>query len=694
MNSPACGLFRDGRRILARPPRTVFPRAARRLLAGVALLAALGTPGAAKEEWDPVAPADLAATASVATPGADLEYLLRRSYLVDEDAGTVFRHYVRVKVYTPRGVENAGTLSIEYPDNTDIRHLAARVVKTNGTTVDLRKSDFIDGTLLKQGDVKWKKTSFVFPNLAPGDLVEYRWTEDTHLGTASLWTYCQWDAPVREFKFTIEASFAKMNVSWYNVGQVARNKRDDDTLELTIHNIPPFVEEDHMIAERDWRGWIRLVYVEPGKTVEQAWKEYGRAAHEFFIDKTAPNGALRKKAAELTAGAQTDEEKLRRLYDFCQKEIMNLSWDEAPEAREARRKGGTGEVDAARQILKRRRGWTNEITYLFGGLARAAGYDARRAQNAPGTDLLRVRRIPRGWDFMKDAAVAIQLNGRWTFYAPGEAFVPFGMRHRLDEGTLAMICDPHDPIYEVVPVSPAVKTLTVRKGRFTLDEGGELSGEVEETFTGHAAVSRKILAADEGQEKVDSDFKTEITKLLPTAEVTDIRWENLRSNVMPVIVRFTIRVPGYADQVGQRLVVRPAFFEAGAPAVFTAAKRTYPIAFTYAWTEKDDVEVKVPETFELENAAAPADVRARSDLQTAEYTLAYKPARHTLAYTRDYMFGGEGSIVFTPESYELLKFLFERAHLSDVHSVVLKPRAKPAPADAPAPVAKPATVTP
>ena len=188
------------------------------------------------------------------------------------------------------------------------------------------------------------------------------------------------------------------------------------------------------------------------------------------------------------------------------------------------------------------------------------------------------------------------------------------------------------------------------------------------------ALKRKLQAHLEGPEVVEKAFRDEMASRLPSAEIADLRWENLQSNAMPLLVRCTIRVPGYAEQVGPRLIVKPGVFAAGAPPRFTASRRLHPIAFPHTWSEQDDVEIVIPEGYELEQATAPADVRAREELQTAAYSLSYVPARHTLIYARTYAFGRNGATIFEPESYEAIRFLFERVRVSDDHSIVLRPK--------------------
>ena len=42
-----------------------------------------------------------------------------------------------------------------------------------------------------------------------------------------------------------------------------------------------------------------------------------------------PTTLIKAKAAELTANAATDDAKLRRIYDFVQKKIRNVDYDDA-----------------------------------------------------------------------------------------------------------------------------------------------------------------------------------------------------------------------------------------------------------------------------------------------------------------------------------------------------------------------------
>jgi hypothetical protein len=186
---------------------------------------------------------------------------------------------------------------------------------------------------------------------------------------------------------------------------------------------------------------------------------------------------------------------------------------------------------------------------------------------------------------------------------------------------------------------------------------------------------------------------------LPTAEIEQVKTENVREPTQPFILRYHVRVPGYAEALGSRLALPLNFFEANVPELFTNETRRYPIFFEFAEEKHDDIEITIPAGFTLDGASAPAPVGQAADVINARYTVAYHPKTKTIVYHRDQVTGNGGAIAFRAESYPGLRSLFSKIHRSDVHQLVLKPKAAPAPAsstapsDSPSPTAAPPTQT-
>lgn len=664
-----------------------------------------GGPAARAAKWEPVPAADLAATESAAFPGTDVEILLsthrmeehvmsKRGYNMEvgEDK-LVTVNFVRAKVYTAKGVTDMGKRSIEFHSDRRVSGVEARVVKRDGSAIELKKSDLFE-TVLKKTKNKGerKQITFVFPDLEPGDVVEYRWTEKL---ADELWMemfFCQETVPVREYHFRVAEMQSRGTVRWLHCPEATTS--DKDGYEVVFRNIPAFEEEENMPPETECRGWI---YVAKTFTMfpedKDVWKELSLEWGDTFNMATRPSGALKKKAESLVAGAATDEEKLRRLYEFCQNEIFNTTYLTRAEWQAETDKHKNEDALSPARILEKGRGRWDEVERLFGALARGLGYEVRLACNASRLTLLNVQML-HGWAFVGGHRnVAVKLGDKWQFYAPGCYYMPFGMLAWDDEDAMALLCDTKKVELALIGVAPASASNESRKGRFKLDDEGTLEGDVEIAFSGHLAVARKADTWSQSLDAVNKDYREEVTKRLPAAEVSDIVWTNLDNNVLPLVVKYHVRVPGYAEQAGSRLVFAPSFFEAGAALVFAAAERKYPVFFSHPWSEHDDIEIVLPDGYTLDKPSAPRPVGELGGTFGAAYKLQYNGKTRTFGYGRDFALGNNGVYTFRLESYPALKNLFELLHKSDTHAIMLKPKAAPAPA-VPAAEVQPAAAQP
>ena len=658
----------------------------------MALSLALAVAAGAAPKWDPIDPADLAATDSTVSPGTDVEILFKRQTL-EEGAwySAESRIYVRAKIYTVKGVEMYGKFEVSSREWGTVYDVQARVIKQDGSIHEVKKEDIYKTTAWKSKLSKETVTRVAFPNLAPGDVVEYQWRrsgESSSRRALGRWEFVQDRFPTREATYTM-ANIAESFIGWQNLPKPEEKSRMAEYT-ATLRNLPAFEEEEFMPPAREFRGWLSQVRTYGEKKHDRMWQDISEWIGMEFAEMTSPSGAVKETARTVIGDATTDDEKLRRLYEFCQSEFTNFSWSDPPELQAAKEKSRTSDDQDPKQTLARKYGFSHEINALFASLVRAAGYDARMALNAGTDDLLNVR-TPRGWAFMRRDHVAVRVGDAWRHFDPGSAFVPFGMLSYLDEGATALIGDKQgkDVILDEVRRSPAAASRTASKGKFELSTDGTLEGDVEISWTGHPAIQQKAENWRDSQEDVDEDFRDELNKLMPDAEITGLTWENLRGRAQPVVARFHVRIPGYAEVVGSRLVVRPAFFAASDPVVFAAATRKYPIAFPFAWQESEEVRIRLPEGYELDQPSAPRSVGAADSPFWAKYTIKFGAKSRTLVHTREFSLGGEGVTMFQAQSYPVLKALFEERHGSDTHAIMVRPR--PAAEAAPATPAAAAT---
>ena len=67
---------------------------------------------------------------------------------------------------------------------------------------------------------------------------------------------------------------------------------------------------------------------------------------------------------------------------------------------------------------------------------------------------------------------------------------------------------------------------------------------------------------------------------MSTAQVSGISVENVKDAIKPLVLRYHVKVPQYAQRTGRRLFFQPGFFEQGAPQTFSSATVSFRSIFT------------------------------------------------------------------------------------------------------------------
>jgi hypothetical protein len=158
---------------------------------------------------------------------------------------------------------------------------------------------------------------------------------------------------------------------------------------------------------------------------------------------------------------------------------------------------------------------------------------------------------------------------------------------------------------------------------------------------------------------------------MSTADISDIKIENVTDPIKPFVYAYHVRVPGYAQRTGKRLFLQPAFFQHGLGPMFSASQRQYPVYFHYPWSEKDELTIELPAGFALDNADSPAPFAA-ANISRYDVNISVTPDGRKLTYRREFFFGGGGNILFPENAYASLKGLFDLLHQNDEHTITLK----------------------
>ena len=642
----------------------------------LAIIACTAAPVLA-DDWKPIDPAHLAMKAPSVEKDADAEVIFWEVRVQDEvdgyDVRSVERHYLRIKVFTERGKEAQSKIDIPYRGSGKISDIAGRTIKADGTITDLKKDAVFDRTIVKTGDIKVKVKSFAMPAVEPGCIIEYRWKETRDIAFY-MRVHFQRNIPIQVVKYYLKPLSLPglplgMRTMSFRVNFDKFVKEKDGFYSVEQTNVPAFHEEPRMPPEDQVRSWMLVYYSKDRKVAaSEFWQEYGKEVYEQFKGAMKPNDEVRKTAAEIVGDAATPDQKLDRLYEFCRTKMKNINDDAngmTPDDR-AKLKDNKSPSDT----LKRGMGTGQDLNLLFAAFASGLGFDARVANLADRSDIFFDVNIPDDY-FLQFYIIAVKVGDGWRFYDASRPYVPPGMLRWQYEGEQALISDSRKPTFVLTPVAGPLQSLYKRTANLVLSEDGTIEGDVRLEYTGHAGAERKEYDDDDSPTQREETLRNGIKHRLSTAELSNIKIENVTDRVKPYACSFHVRVPGYAQRTGKRLFLQPEFFERGVAPLFPTSERRHSVYFHYPWSEDDTVEISLPAGFSLDNADAPEGFTA-SNVGQYEVRIAVTQDKRTLLYQRKFHFGANGNLVFPQTSYPQLKKVFDTLHEKDNHTITLK----------------------
>ncbi len=639
------------------------------------------------KEWRPLSSEDLSSQKPLVDADADAEAIFWEVKIDDSSSDDLsLKHYVRIKIYTERGRDKYSKFDVPFTKGIKIKDLAARVTKSDGSTVDVKKEDVFEREIVKTSGIKIKAKSFAVPNIEPGVIIEYKYKEVlSDSGALGMTLEFQRDIPIQKLSYYYKPyNENKPSYQTYNFTDTKFVKDKDGYWLASRTNVPAMKEEPRMPPEDDVRAWMLLTgarlrildatffgitySIKDPSSPSRYWGAFAgeKAPLTQFMHKT--NGDIKKAAAEITAGAVTDEEKLRKIYTFCQTQIANTTFD--PSITDEQR-AKLPEIKSVSDVLKKKSASAQFIDLLFGTLATASGFETsivfsgNRSKMSFTPDMVNEHLV-------HPAAIAVKVGNVWKFFNPGLKFVPYNMLAWYEEDTWAILVGESKFEWKKTPYTGFSTSVTKRTGKFTLLDDGTLEGTVQMELNGQPGLLYRLDNYDEAPAKLEDNLKQDIKRRMSLAEVSNVSVENLTDNSKPLVQKYTIRVPNYAQKTGKRLFVQPGFFEYGENPVFSSSTRKYDIFFRFPWSEEDHIDITYPKGFDLDNADAPGLVSDPKKIGVLDIKVAAIRASNLISYDRKFHFGGDGYVLFDVATYQPLKGLFDAFHTADSHTITLK----------------------
>ncbi len=621
--------------------------------------------------WLPIDPKDLQMKELTQIPGAQAALLYYADEIDDASHNEFF--YSRIKIFSDGGKQYA---NVEIPllEKFSVENFQARTVHSDGKIVEMTARPY-EKVVLKGKRVRVRVQAFTFADVTPGDILEYQY--QLHQGDKGLYHH-HW--AVQHDLFAVKEHFLfkynkQYSVRWLPSAGLQQSPQLDQkaaTLQMDSENIPPFEAEDQMPPEDAYKWQVKFFYTSPYMNSPSAyWYEIGRGISRWIDNFLGDHGdhkdskemkEMREEATRVI-GSETDpEKKLRKLYARAQ-EIRNLSYERHRSEKE-RKDEDLKENKNVVDVLQHGYGDRHEITRLFVALARGSGFTASVVFVSSRESRMFDREV-LSFSQLDSEIARVSLNGKSIFLDPGTRFCPYGLLRWMRTGTAAM--DMADPgPFIATPGGTEDTAFISRSAELKLDTEGAVKGEVRVEFIGMEALERRLSALDTDDAGRKKELEDEMKQWLPAnarAEISDVvGWE---SEYEPLTAVFNIEVPEFASVAGKRLMVPTALFQPKQKRVLKTGTRKFPVYYSYAFSETDHINLKLPEGYTLETLAAPQ----KAATNFAKYSTNASITGTYVNLDRSLHFNG---VFFQPDRYEELRAFFAKVQAGDELQTVVR----------------------
>jgi len=623
--------------------------------------------------FQPVSPDELTMTSEPLAPGAPAIILYRQ---VDRDDNIHTPHednYFRIKILTEEGRKYADIEVPFFKGSEDVVGVRGRTIKPDGSIADFDGKVF-EKELVKGRGVKYLAKTFTLPDVQVGGIIEYTYTLDLkeHFIFDSHWILSH---PL----FTKKAQFSlkpyrgtyvqySMRWSWQSLppGTVPPKEWPDHIVRMEASNIPAFQTEDYMPPPNELKSRVDFIYEEglfdPDQT--RFWKQIGKKRNDQLESFIGKRKAMEEAVAQIVSPNDSQEVKLRKIYDRVQ-QVRNTSYELRKTEQEEKREKEKKEENVE-EVWKRGYGNGQQLTWLFLGLARAADFEAYGCWVSGRREYF-FSPVTMQSAKLNSNVVLIKLNGKDAYFDPGGAFTPFGLLQWAETGVPGLRLDKDGGTWIQTTLPQASESRIERAGKLRLSDTGDLEGKLSVTYIGLEAMYHRLEErhADEvARKKFLEERVTSQIGMAAEAELTNT--PDWTSSETPLVAEFNLKIPGWASNAGRRVVVPAAIFTAGEKGIFEHANRVHPVYFEYPHEKMDDISVELPPGWQVSSVPAAQDQNGKAVV----YSLRVEQSPGTVRLTRKLTID---VLMLEQKYYGALRNFFQAVRTGDGLQIVLQP---------------------
>ena len=583
-----------------------------------------------------------------------------------------------IKVLTREGRREARGGVIYRRDSGKVRRLRAWTLYASGASKTHRKKDIVDVSLVEDDvyDVYDESRQSSIRGMADADtgsVFGYESVlEDRSVFTQFSFSF-QDDLPALLSRFRLELPSGWTAESVTDNHPTIEPLVNDSSYTWQLEHLPPVSDEPARPGLRSIVPRVNVSYFPPpqvkaaGPTFRE-WDQVSAWLASLADPRARPDQAVIAKAQELTAGKESQLEKIEAIADFSQRiKYASIQLGVG--------RGGGYQPSPAGETLQKAYGDCKDKVNLMRSLLAAIGIESYQVAIFSGNR----RYVRPDWPSPQQfnhviiavkfsgelEAPAVASAGDWgklLLFDPTNRYTPLGYLPDHQQDSLALLVRPSGGELLRAPASPPRANLLKRHVTMSLAHDGSIGCQIREQLEGSAASSNRRLHRSLGSRDYRRVIERWVSRGAPGAAVSRIEAGDRNRVGFFVDVDFT--AAAYGRTVGQYLLIfKPAVMPHRGFTYLNQTERRYAVVLE-ADSFQETVEVDLPLGFTVDEMPAPVNLatpfgRYRADWRVEAGKLFFK--RHLEL----------DNAVVPPEDYTSVKEFFDEMIAADQSPVVL-----------------------
>jgi Domain of Unknown Function with PDB structure (DUF3857)/Transglutaminase-like superfamily len=561
---------------------------------------------------------------------------------VKENGDTETIHRRAYKILRPEGREY-GDVVVSFGADTRLTYLKAWSLAANGKEYEAKENEAVETSMFASSLYEDTREKILhIPAADPGNIIAYEYVRKGRPYVQQHEWWFQQSLPVRRARFILELpQGSEIEPQWVNFAGKNPTHPSSTQWVWELENLPAVPEEPQMPPWRAVAGRLVVAYAPGGGAAGESfgsWHAIGRWYENLAEGSRVATPEIKRKVAELTAGAGTAREKLDRLATFVQQKVRYVAIEIGV---------GGYQPHPADEIFRQRYGDCKDKATLLATMLGDAGFSSYYVLVHSDRGVV-LPKFPSALSFnhvilaigLPQSIVGTDLYatiddpklGRLLLFDPTEELTPLGYLPPTLQGGYGLVASKEGGELIKLPLLPPATNRLLRQGKFSLDASGALSGQVEEIRWGEPAASeREKIRRAEPMERAEilEDF---LNNYLPGYRLTTARVANLDQLRANVVLVYGFVSKEYAHRAGNLLLVAPRVLGEKGSDLLERSKRKYPVEFLDATLQTDQFEITLPPGFVVEEVP-PA---VRLDYSFGSYTSKTVVTGNALRYQRLY----------------------------------------------------------